>query len=98
MTKADLVELIYERVGYSKKEAGAVVEEIFAIIRDGLCEGGKVKISGFGSFVVNQKQSRRGRNPQTGEPIIIDSRRVLSFKASQVLKELVNSNGKKPRS
>jgi len=98
MTKADLVDLIYERVGYSKKEAGTVVEEIFTIIRDGLCDGGKVKISGFGSFVVNQKKSRRGRNPQTGEPITIDSRRVLSFKASQVLKELVNNNGKKPRS
>jgi integration host factor subunit alpha len=97
MTKADLVELIYERVGYSKKEAGAVVEEVFAILRDSLCTGAKVKISGFGSFVVNQKKSRRGRNPQTGEPITIDSRRVLSFKASQVLKELVN-NGKKPRS
>jgi integration host factor subunit alpha len=97
MTKADLVELIYERVGHSRKEAVAVVEQVFAIIRDGLCEGGKVKISGFGSFVVNQKKSRRGRNPQTGEPITIDSRRVLSFKASEVLKELVN-NGKKPRS
>ena len=98
MTKADLVDLIYERVSSSKKEAGAVVEEIFAIIRAGLCDGDKVKISGFGTFVVNQKKSRRGRNPQTGEPITIDSRRVLSFKASQVLKELVNSNGKKPRS
>lgn len=98
MTKADLVELIYERVGYSKKEAGAIVEEVFAIVRESLREGEKVKISGFGSFVVNQKKSRRGRNPQTGEPITIDSRRVLSFKASQVLKQLVNNNGKKPRS
>jgi integration host factor subunit alpha len=98
MTKADLVDLIYERVGYSKKEAGIVVEQVFAIIRDGLRDSGKVKISGFGSFVVNQKKSRRGRNPQTGEPITIDSRRVLSFKASDVLKELVNNNGKKPRS
>jgi integration host factor subunit alpha len=97
MTKADLVELIYERVGYSKKEAGAVVEEVFAIVRASLCAGGRVKISGFGSFVVNHKKARRGRNPQTGEPITIDSRRVLSFKASQVLKELVN-NSKKPRS
>lgn len=96
MTKADLVDLIYERVGASKKEAGEVVEAVFAIIRDSLREGDKVKISGFGSFVVNQKKSRRGRNPQTGEPITINSRRVLSFKPSQVLKELVN-NGKQPR-
>lgn len=97
MTKADLVDLIYERVGSSKKEAGEVVEEVFAIIRESLREGDKVKISGFGSFVVNQKKARRGRNPQTGEPIMIDSRRVLSFKPSQVLKGLVN-NGKQPRS
>ena len=97
MTKADLVELICERAGYSRKEAGAVVEAVFAIISDSLCGEGKVKISGFGSFVVNQKKSRRGRNPQTGEPITIDSRRVLTFKASQVLKQLVD-NGKKQRS
>jgi integration host factor subunit alpha len=97
MTKADLVDLIYERVGSSKKEASEVVEEVFAIIRDSLREGDKVKISGFGSFVVNRKKARRGRNPQTGEPITIDSRRVLSFKPSQVLKGLVN-NGKQPRS
>jgi integration host factor subunit alpha len=93
MTKADLVGLIYERVGSSRKEAGEVVEEVFAIIRDTLRKGEKVKISGFGSFVVNRKRARRGRNPQTGEPITIDSRRVLSFKASQVLKEQVNNGG-----
>lgn len=96
MTKADLVELIYERVGSSKKEAGEVVELVFTIIRESLRRGEKVKISGFGSFVVNHKRARRGRNPQTGEPITIDSRRVLSFKPSQVLKQSVN-NGAKPR-
>jgi len=93
MTKADLVDLICDRAGSSKKEAGEIVEEIFAIIRDSLRRGEKVKISGFGSFIVNDKRSRRGRNPQTGAPITIGSRRVLSFKASQVLRELVN-NGK----
>ncbi len=97
MTKADLVDLIYERVGSSKKEASEVVEAVFAIIRDSLRRGDKVKISGFGTFCVNKKNARRGRNPQTGEPITIDSRRVLSFKPSQVLKERVN-NGIKPRS
>jgi integration host factor subunit alpha len=95
MTKADLVDLIYERVGSSKKEACDVVEAVFAIIRDSLRQGQKVKISGFGTFLVNQKHARRGRNPQTGEAITIDSRRVLSFKPSQVLKERVN-NGSKP--
>jgi len=94
MTKADLVDLIYERIGSSKKEAGEIVEEVFRIIEDCLQRGEKVKISGFGSFVVNHKRARRGRNPQTGSAIIIDSRRVLSFKPSQVLKSLV-ANGTK---
>lgn len=94
MTKADLVDLIYERIGSSKKEACEIVEEVFRIIEDSLQRGEKVKISGFGSFIVSQKRARRGRNPQTGNAIIIDSRRVLSFKPSQVLKSLV-ANGKK---
>ncbi|MGH7933625.1 MAG: integration host factor subunit alpha [Candidatus Binataceae bacterium] len=97
MTKADLVELIYERVGSSKKEAGEVVEAVFDIIRESLRRGEKVKISGFGTFTVNHKRARRGRNPQTGAPIIIDSRCVLSFKPSQVLKDRVD-NGDKPPS
>ena len=91
MTKADLVDLIYERVRSSKKDACGVVEEVFAIIRDALCKGEKVKISGFGTFTVNDKHARRGRNPQTGAAITIDSRRVLSFKPSQALKDRVNN-------
>jgi integration host factor subunit alpha len=91
MTKAELVDLVYERVGSSKKEACEVVEAIFDIIRDSLRHGDKVKISGFGTFVVNHKHARRGRNPQTGDSITIDSRRVLSFKPSQVLKDRVNN-------
>ena len=95
MTKADLVDLIYERVGSSKKEACDMVEAVFANNQGfSLRQGEKVKISGFGSFLVNHKHARRGRNPQTGEPITIDSRRVLSFKPSQVLKGLV-ANGSK---
>ncbi len=97
MTKADLVDLIYERVRTSKKEASKVVEEIFSIIREKLRDGEKVKISGFGTFAVNEKNARRGRNPQTGAPIMIDSRRVLSFKPSQVLKTDVD-NGNRSRS
>lgn len=89
MTKADLVELIYERVGFSKKEASEIVEAVFAIIKDKLRSGEKVKISGFGTFAVNRKRARQGRNPQTGVPITIDSRSVLAFKPSQVLKERV---------
>ena len=92
MTKADLVDLIYERVESSnKKDSTEMVELVFEIIRECLCRGEKVKVSGFGSFGVNSKRARRGRNPQTGDAIIIDSRRVLSFKPSQLLRELVNS-------
>jgi integration host factor subunit alpha len=94
MTKVDLVELIYERTGSTKKEAAEVFEAVLEIIRDSLCRGEKVKISGFGTFAVNRKRARRGRNPQTGDPIIIDGRRVLSFKPSQVLKEMVANRDK----
>lgn len=87
MTKIDLLEVIYERVGLSRKEAAQAVDSVLEIVKDSLCRGEKVKISGFGSFVVNRKRARRGRNPQTGNPLIIDSRCVLSFKASDILKE-----------
>jgi integration host factor subunit alpha len=87
MTKSDLVEVVYERVGLSRKEAAQAVDNVLEIIKDSLRRGEKVKISGFGTFVVNRKRARRGRNPQTGTPLIIDSRCVLSFKASDILKE-----------
>jgi len=90
MTKAEIVERIYERVGFSKKEAADVVESIFEVIKTRLEDGEKVKISGFGNFVINEKRPRKGRNPQTGEEIIITGRRVLSFKASPVLKKAMN--------
>jgi integration host factor subunit alpha len=96
MTKADLVDLVYERVGSSKKEASDVVEEVFRIIEDTLRRGERVKVSGFGSFCVNHKRARRGRNPQTGLAIIIGSRRVLSFKPSQVLKDLITNGVDRP--
>ena len=90
ITKADIVERVYEKVGFSKKEASDVVESIFEVLKQNLEQGKKVKISGFGNFVVNQKRPRKGRNPQTGEEIVISGRRVLTFKASQVLKKSMN--------
>jgi integration host factor subunit alpha len=90
MTKADIVERIYEKVGFSKKEATDVVESIFEIIKGHLEQGEKIKISGFGNFVLNSKRPRKGRNPQTGEEIVISGRRVLSFKPSPVLKKVIN--------
>ncbi len=90
MTKADMVELVYERIGVSKREAATVVESIFDIIKESLERGENVKISGFGSFNLREKNPRRGRNPQTGEEITISARRVLSFKSSNVLRNQLN--------
>ena len=90
MTKAEIIARIYEKMGFSKKEATDVVEATFEIIKGCLEKGGKVKISGFGNFVVNSKRPRRGRNPQTGEEIVIVARKVLTFKASQILKHTLN--------
>jgi integration host factor subunit alpha len=94
MTKAEIVERIYEKVekdGFSKKEAAEVVEAIFEVIKRHLERGEKVKISGFGNFIVHTKRPRKGRNPQTGAEIVISGRRVLSFKPSQVLKKTINA-------
>jgi integration host factor subunit alpha len=90
MTKAEIVETIYERVGFSKKESAELVETVFEIIKDTLSNGEKVKISGFGNFVVREKNARKGRNPQTGQEIRLAARRVLTFKPSLVLKNVLN--------
>ena len=92
MTKADIVESLYEKVGFSKKEAADLVELVFDTLKNTLSEGNKIKISGFGNFVVREKRSRVGRNPQTGETIEISARRVLTFRPSQVLRAEVNAS------
>jgi integration host factor subunit alpha len=89
MTKADLVEIIFEKVGLSKKEAQDIIEILFDSIKESFEAGESVKIPGFGTFNVRQKASRRGRNPQTGEELEITPRRVLTFKASNQLKTLI---------
>ncbi len=92
MTKADIIERVCEEVGgFSKKEAADVVELVFEMMKDTLAEGEKIKISGFGNFVVRDKNPRPGRNPQTGEQIMIEARRVLTFKPSNVLKAALNT-------
>jgi integration host factor subunit alpha len=93
MTKADIIEQIYEKVGFSKKESAEIVELVFDLMKDTLEKGEKIKISGFGNFVVRQKRPRIGRNPQTGEEIEISARRVLTFRPSQVLKSALNTDG-----
>ena len=90
MTKADIVEKVYEKIGFSKKEASELVELVFNSIKDELNKGEKIKISGFGNFVVTQKPERVGRNPQTGDQIMISARKKLTFKPSQVLRAMLN--------
>lgn len=90
VTKADIVEKVYETIGFSKKEASELVELVFLELKKTLRDGEKVKISGFGNFVVRGKSERIGRNPQTGEQIKISARRVLTFRPSQVLKAMLN--------
>lgn len=90
MTKADIIENIYEKVGLSKEESSRIVELVLEILKETLEKSGKVKISGFGNFVVRPKRSRRGRNPQTGEEIQISARKVLTFKSSPILKKSLN--------
>lgn len=95
LTKVDIVERVSSRCGYSKLEAAELVETVFETLKKALHDGENVKISGFGNFVLRDKRSRKGRNPQTGTAMEISARRVMSFKVSQVLKEAINS-GKIP--
>jgi len=90
MTKAEIFEKVQERIGITKKESAEMVEAVFAIMKSTLESGENLKISGFGSFIVKQKKDRRGRNPQTGESITIEARRILTFKPSGVLKDQIN--------
>jgi integration host factor subunit alpha len=90
MTKADIIEGVYEKVGFSKKESAEIVELVFDTLKETLERGDKIKISGFGNFQVRQKKARVGRNPQTGKEIEISARRVLTFRPSQVLKSALN--------
>lgn len=96
MTKADIVDALYEnigeKVGFSKKEAADLVELVFETLKTTLAKGQKIKISGFGNFVVREKRARIGRNPQTGQSIEISARRVLTFRPSQVLRAEVGSS------
>lgn len=90
MTKADIVDNIHQKIGVSKKDSADMLETALSIMKDALESGENLKISGFGSFVVKQKADRCGRNPQTGEPITIKARRILTFKPSTLLRTALN--------
>ena len=89
LTKAELAELLFERLGLNKRESKDMVEAFFDIVHEALVEGREVKLSGFGNFSIRRKASRPGRNPRTGEAIPIAARNVVTFHASPKLKAIV---------
>ncbi len=89
LTKAQLAELLFEQIGLNKREAKEMVDAFFEQISQALVSGDDVKLSGFGNFQLRTKAPRPGRNPRTGELIPIDARRVVTFHASQKLKDAV---------
>ena len=96
LTKAELSDLLFEKVGLNKREAKDLVDTFFEEIRTALEKGDSVKLSGFGNFQLRTKPQRPGRNPKTGEEIPISARRVVTFHASQKLKALVEGTQPQP--
>jgi len=98
LTKADMAERLFEKLGINKREAKELVEVFFEEIRTALHNGEQVKLSGFGNFDLRDKNQRPGRNPKTGEEIPITARRVVTFRPGQKLKARVDSfEGELPR-
>jgi integration host factor subunit alpha len=93
LTKADIAQKIADDCGFLKGEATEVFEKLLEIIKKRLIAGEDVMISGFGKWNVKSKHARRGRNPKTGEQIILDARRVVTWSYSPVLKKAVNGDG-----
>src|SRR5215207_2520725 len=93
ITRADLCEAVYQKVGLSRTESANLVELVLTEITDCLERGETVKLSSFGSFVVRKKGQRVGRNPKTGKEVPISPRRVMVFKPSAILKHRINSDG-----
>ena len=91
LTKAQLAELLFEQIGLNKRESKDMVDAFFDLISNSLVEGDDVKITGFGNFQIRTKSPRPGRNPRTGEAIPIAARRVVTFHASQKLKEQIQA-------
>ncbi|KAA0888133.1 integration host factor subunit alpha [Oryzomonas rubra] len=90
LTKAELAQTLHAHLGLHKSQATELLEETMAIIKASLESGEDVKIAGFGKFEVKQKNARKGRNPQTGESLTIDGRRIVTFKPSAILRDKIN--------
>jgi integration host factor subunit alpha len=93
LTKAHIIDSIYNDVGYSRTKSTQLVESLLEIIKQNLGNGEDVLISGFGRFSVKHKRERRGRNPATGQDLLLDERRIVTFKCSSVLRDKINGQG-----
>ncbi len=91
LTKADLVQKVYQDHNLTKAQAAETVETFLRVTKGCLANGENLLISGFGKFNVKEKSSRRGRNPQTGQELILDARRVVTFKPSGLLRDRINA-------
>lgn len=91
LTKAMIVDAIHEQLGYPKNKSAEMLETLLELMKDTLEKGEDVLISGFGKFCVKAKNQRRGRNPATGADMILDQRRVVTFRCSHLLREKINS-------
>ena len=92
LTKADIVEAVQTETGFTKHQSFGIVESLLELIKSKLESGEDVLVSGFGKFCVNEKRKRRGRNPATGEDMMLRPRRVVTFKCSGKLRRRINSD------
>jgi integration host factor subunit alpha len=90
LTKDNLIQTLYDQSGFSKQKARSTVETVFELVKKALESEDDVLVSGFGKFIVRKRASRRGRNPQTGQDLILDPRRVITFKCSPVMRKRIN--------
>jgi integration host factor subunit alpha len=90
LTKAEIIESVQQQLGFPKKQSTEVVEQLIETIKSTLASGDDVLVSGFGKFSVNEKKERRGRNPATGDSMMLRSRRVVTFKVSGKLRRKIN--------
>ncbi len=93
LSKQDLIDSVYDKSDFQKQKSTSAVESLLEIIKHTLESGEDVLISGFGKFCVKDKSKRRGRNPHTGNSVMLDARRVVTFKCSGVLRENMNGKG-----
>jgi integration host factor subunit alpha len=92
LTKADIIESVHQQLGFPKSQSNEVVEQLIEIIKSTLASGDDVLVSGFGKFCVNEKNERRGRNPATGDSMLLRPRKVVTFKCSGKLRRKINGS------